>query len=96
MSESKGWHSGGYLPHFDKDGPVRSITFRLRDAVPAHVIVGWKQELNQMQTTTADVSLTEEMRKRIDRFEDDGHGARTLQDPRAEGLVQNALVHFDN
>jgi hypothetical protein len=32
---SKGWHTRGYLPHYDKPGTLQMLTFRLADAMPA-------------------------------------------------------------
>ena len=32
---SKGWHTRGYLPHYDKPGLMEMVTFRLADAMPA-------------------------------------------------------------
>ncbi|HYD88710.1 MAG TPA: hypothetical protein VEA80_14645 [Vitreimonas sp.] len=31
---TKGWHSRGYLPHYDGDGITQHIVLRLYDAVP--------------------------------------------------------------
>ncbi|MBO9321971.1 MAG: DUF1156 domain-containing protein, partial [Roseiflexus sp.] len=36
-----------------------------------------------------------EVRKRIERYEDAGHGACWLRDPRIAELVEHALLHFD-
>jgi REP element-mobilizing transposase RayT len=36
-----------------------------------------------------------ELRKRISRYEDAGHGASWLRDARIAGLVEEALLHFD-
>jgi len=30
----KGWHSRGYLPHFDSAETVQFVTFRLFDSLP--------------------------------------------------------------
>jgi putative transposase len=30
----KGWHSRGYLPHFDSMDTVQFVTFRLADSLP--------------------------------------------------------------
>ena len=32
---SKGWHTRGYLPHYDKPGTLQMLTFRLADAMLA-------------------------------------------------------------
>lgn len=31
--EQKGWHSRGYLPHFDAVSVVQAVTFRLGDSL---------------------------------------------------------------
>ncbi|HXA20236.1 MAG TPA: transposase [Thermoanaerobaculia bacterium] len=36
-----------------------------------------------------------ELRRKIDRYEDAGHGSCVLRDPRAAGIVENALLFFD-
>jgi REP element-mobilizing transposase RayT len=41
-----GWHSRGYLPHWDHPGMIQGITYRLCDAVPAELISKWKSEIN--------------------------------------------------
>jgi putative transposase len=33
----KGWHSRGYLPHFDSAETVQFVTFRLADSLPRAV-----------------------------------------------------------
>ena len=41
----RSWHSRGYIPHFDIPDLVQSVTFRLHDSLPEHVIAAWKEEL---------------------------------------------------
>jgi hypothetical protein len=36
--QSKGWHSRGYLPHFDSPETVQFVTFRLADSLPKAVV----------------------------------------------------------
>ncbi len=38
MTKAKGWHSRGYLPHFDSPEIVQFITFRLADSLPRSVV----------------------------------------------------------
>jgi REP element-mobilizing transposase RayT len=40
-----GWHSRGYLPHWDHPGMIQSLNFRLGDALPQAVLEKWRQEL---------------------------------------------------
>jgi putative transposase len=32
--DHKGWHSRGYLPHFDSQDVIQFVTFRLADSLP--------------------------------------------------------------
>jgi putative DNA methylase len=41
-----GWHSRGYLPHWDHPGMVQSLSFRLADALPQAALVRWRDELD--------------------------------------------------
>ncbi len=88
-SPHKGWYSRGFLPHFDGGEAIQSVTFRLADALPAEVLLAWKEELRQ--SPTQEVAL----RRRIEQYVDAGHGACHLRDPRIARLVQDALLHFD-
>lgn len=82
-----GWHSRGYLPHFDKPGMIQFITFRLSDAVPDLLLREWKALLE----------LPDERERRIqlEAFLDRGYGACHLRDPRVATVVQEALLFFD-
>ena len=42
---SAGWHSRGYLPHFDGIATPQFITINLADAIPRKVIDRWREEL---------------------------------------------------
>jgi hypothetical protein len=41
-SGSKGWHTRGYLPHFDQPGVLQTVTFRLADAMPSSLRHEWE------------------------------------------------------
>jgi hypothetical protein len=43
-----GWYSRGYLPHFDCPEIYQSITYRLDDSLPRHVLEELQLELNEM------------------------------------------------
>jgi REP element-mobilizing transposase RayT len=94
-SSSRPWYSRGYLPHFDQPNLVQSITFRLHDAVPDDVIQSWKRTLAWIEDLPAADPREVELRKRISRYEDAGHGASWLRDARIAALVEEALLHFD-
>jgi putative DNA methylase len=89
------WRSRGYLPHFDQPGLIQSITFRLHDSVPTKVVEKWRRELNWVDGLDGTDPREVELRERIDKYEDAGHGECLLNDPRVAELVQNALLHFD-
>lgn len=80
----RGWHSRGYLPHFDMPGTVQAVTFRLADSLPAHVVA----RLTSMEDSPAKRKLREEW---LDR----GRGACWLRRPELARLVEDALLHFD-
>jgi REP element-mobilizing transposase RayT len=92
---NKGWHSRGYLPHFDSPAEMQSITFRLYDAVPMHLIQQWKRELAWHQNLPPADPKVAALIERIAIYEDAGHGACFLHDARIAEMVENALLHFD-
>lgn len=62
-----GWHSRGYLPHWDHPGMIQSLNFRLGDAMPREVLDRWKNELRLMPTAgSAGVSPAGEIPSRRD------------------------------
>jgi putative DNA methylase len=90
-----GWHSRGYHPHFDLPGLVQSVNFRLHDSVPESLLAQWRDELRIPPGAAADDPRMQELRRRLDRYEDAGHGACHLRLPEIADLVQQALLHFD-
>jgi putative transposase len=59
-----GWHSRGYLPHFDGGEIPQFITFRLADSMPQSLLDRWREELSREQNVNVDAAL----RKRIELF----------------------------
>ncbi len=88
-----GWRSRGYLPHFDVPGLIQTLTFRLNDALPAAVLKTLMAELADLENETA---REKRRRLKIEEYLDAGHGSCLLRDSSAAGIVQNALLHFDN
>ena len=88
LPKHRGWHSRVYLPHFDAEGLVQSVAFRLADSVPRDLLRRWRAELRGADRAA-------ELRERIARYEDAGHGACHLRQPEIARLVQDALLHFD-
>jgi REP element-mobilizing transposase RayT len=93
---SSGWRSRGYLPHFSEPGCIQLITIRLFDTVPASVFEQWKIELAWSKGARATDFRNVALRKRIEGYEDAGHGECWLRDPRVAAMVQSTLLQFDN
>jgi hypothetical protein len=81
MAGPKGWHSRGYLPHFDSPETIQFVTFRLADSLPRQAI-----ERIRMQ---------EHVLQHLDHELDAGLGACWLRRSEIASLVENALFHFD-
>jgi len=82
MAQSKGWHSRGYLPHFDSPETVQFLTFRLADSLPRAVRIAMRYREDEVH--------------RIDRELDVGLGACWLARPEIASLVEDSLLHFDD
>jgi REP element-mobilizing transposase RayT len=86
-----GWHSRGYLPHFDGGEIPQFITFRLADSMPQTLLDKWRKEFGSEH----DINLDAALRKRIELYLDQGYGECHLKDPRIAELVQNSFLFFD-
>lgn len=91
MEASRGWHSRGYMPHFDSHHVVQHVTFHLADSLPAGVLVRLEEELRTVPPTRQDAKR----RKRIEVWLDAGHGCCLLREPVAACLVQDTFLCFD-
>ena len=86
-----GWHSRGYLPHFDGRPTPQFITFHLADSIPHKVIDRWKQELKSIAYLDEKLCL----QKRIERYLDQGYGQAFLKVAEVARMVQDSLLKFD-
>lgn len=84
----RGWHSRGYLPHYDAQGVRQFITYRLADSLPAGVAARLAGELH---TPAGDAAY----RRRIETVLDSGLGSCWLRRPDAAALVLDSWRHFD-
>ena len=82
MPDAKGWHSRGYLPHFDSPGTVQHVVFRTRDSLPSVVMDAFPGEIAARRRAAGAF---------LDRLE---HG-NVLADPEVAAIAQAALLHFD-
>jgi REP-associated tyrosine transposase len=79
--DHKGWHSRGYLPHFDSQDVVQFVTFRLADSLPVEAAL-------RLRAAAQPESLRDE-------FLDKGWGACWLRDERIAEIVEQAFLAFD-
>lgn len=88
--EPTGWHSRGYLPHFD-GGKQQFITFRLGDSMPQAILERWRRELEKEGGDNFDSVL----RRRVEAYLDQGYGDCHLKNPRVAEIVQDSLLFYD-
>ncbi|MEO6588069.1 MAG: transposase [Pyrinomonadaceae bacterium] len=89
-SNFKGWHSRGYLPHFDGGEICQFITFHLGDALPLKVIDYWKLELAREKDDRAKIELY----KRTENYLDKGYGECYLKTDLIAAQAQESLIRF--
>lgn len=87
----KGWHSRGYLPHFDGGEILQFITLHLGDALPQKVIESWKLELERERDEKAQKVLY----WRVEKYLDGGYGECFLKREDIAAHIQTSLLHFD-
>ncbi len=89
-----GWHSRGYHPHLDDPRHLQSVGFRLADSVPNHLLERWRDEARRNSAAGNQVRAAE-LDRLIGRFEDAGHGACYLRQPRIAAMLQDTLLYGD-
>jgi REP element-mobilizing transposase RayT len=83
----RGWHSRGYLPHFDMPGLVQFFNYRLADALPV--------ELRQEWSPSPDGDRDPKHQAKMEEYLDRGCGNCELRDPRAAKIVEENWLSFD-
>ena len=91
----QGWHDRGYLPHFDRD-IIQLVTFRLYDSLPKKRLEQWREQLGYNRELCPTSEQAVKLRKKIDLYEDAGHGCCWLSRPSIACMVQEALQHHHN
>ena len=64
--EPCGWHSRGYLPHFDGGAIPQMVTFRLAGTLPSVVLARWNQDLNYLSATHKKTALRRRLAAYLD------------------------------
>lgn len=70
----KGWHHRGYLPHFDDQTKIQTITYRLADSLPQKLL---QRLAGELDTPDGDIAY----RQRIEDYLDRGYGSCCLKNP---------------
>ena len=91
----RGWHYRGYLPHFDRD-IIQLVTFRLYDSLPNKRLEQWREQLGYNRELCPTSEQAVKLRKKIDFYEDAGHGRCWLSQSSIASMVQEALQHHHN
>ena len=86
-----GWHSRGYVPHFDGADLIQHITFHLADSLPKEAIARMQRELEELPEETR----SKEQRQRIQDLLDAGCGSCVLRREDCAGVVQDSLLFGD-
>ena len=95
-------NQGAHLPHWQQDGVLYFITFRLADSLPQEKLKISTQEkevwLNQNpepHNSEQKAEYYERFVMRIQQWLDLGYESMILRDKEAKSLVTNAFRHFD-
>lgn len=91
----KGWHSRGYLPHYDSDNRIQFVTFRLHDSLPENVLSRLKEEIRTSEIQGKDDL---ELQRGIERYLDNGAGECYLKLRDVAEVVENKILslHLSN
>jgi REP element-mobilizing transposase RayT len=96
-----GIHSRGYLPHVKREGASYFITFRLVDSLPKEVLLHFEHEhaeaLRRLPAKASAEQTNEvhrELRRKIERYLDQGAGECHLRRPAIADMVAEALRNF--
>jgi REP element-mobilizing transposase RayT len=89
--QPRGWHSRGYLPHFDGGEILQFITLHLGDAVPLKVVQKWERELEREDPS----EVKKRLYWKIEKYVDCGYGECLLGIDEVASMVENSLIHFD-
>ena len=83
MGERMGWHTRGYLPHFDGYGCAQHVVFRTQNSLTSEIV----EETSFMSTQAA--------RQWIDIQLDQSISGRIFNDTKAALMMEETIRHFD-
>ena len=95
-------HTENRLPHWQQEGAVYFVTFRLADSVPSRLLAQWNEDRNawlrahpEPWSNEIEREYHERFSGAIERWLDAGHGACLLRQPECAELVAATLRHFE-
>ena len=95
-------HTENRLPHWQQEGAVYFVTFRLADSIPSHVLGQWQDEREAWLRAHPEPwppELELEYHKRfsgaMERWLDAGHGGCFLRRPECAQIIAETLRHFE-
>ena len=90
------------LPHWDQQGRTYSLTFRLADSVPAHLLrqhrldeADWREAHPEPWTPEVEMEYHRRFTGAIERWLDMGFGECLLRRPACGKITADALRHFE-
>jgi len=90
------------LPHWQQDGVMYFITFRLADSIPQAKLNQWRYEHDIWRQKHPEPCSAEERReyyehfpRRLQEWLDNSYGTCLLRDPALAEIVGGVLKHFD-
>jgi putative transposase len=95
-------HTENRLPHWQQEGAVYFVTFRLADAVPSNLLTQWAGEREawlKVHPEPWNKEIEREYHERfsgaIERWLDAGHGSCLLRRRKCTEIVEETLRHFE-
>jgi REP element-mobilizing transposase RayT len=95
-------HTRHRLPHWQQEGAVIFVTFRLGDSIPAHLLSQldfqrrkWLKLHPPPWSPETEREYHNRFSAAVERWLDAGYGSCVLRDPRAANIVAESLQHFD-
>lgn len=91
LKDAVGWHSRGYVTHFDATSVIQAVTYRLADALPSEVVARLERRLG----ATTDEQHAWRLRASIERYLDSGRGGCLLHRSEIANVVVDAWRHHE-
>jgi REP element-mobilizing transposase RayT len=95
-------HTGNRLPHWQQEGAVYFVTFRLADSIPSQLLDQWENERGawlRVHPGPWSAEVEREYHRRfsaaIEKWLDAGHGACLLRRPDCAQITAETLHHFE-